>query len=141
MLIGNLTLKKLLVFNSLFAWSCHCHFKGHHHFLCKSFWSDKGKNERKKCFSRSTLIFYNLNFARVLNYSQFFQAYLYTNPLGEIAAKSGVVINRIHFSPTDHIIAFSGMVSGQGKLGVQPQFTAPVYVYKNKVTWVSSRLP
>ena len=66
-----------------------------------------------------------------------FQAYLYTNPLGEIAAKSGVVINRIHFSPTDHIIAFSGMVSGQGKLSVQPQFTAPVYVYKNKVTRVS----
>ena len=63
-----------------------------------------------------------------------FQAYLYTNPLGEIAAKSGVVINRIHFSPTDHIIAFSGMVSGgQGRLGKEPHFTAPVYVYKNKV--------
>ena len=90
---------------------------------------------KKNAFSRSHLILYDLNFARVLNYAPFFQAYLYTNPLGEIAAKSGVVINRIHFSPTDHIIAFSGMVSGQGKLGVPPQqFTAPVYVYKNKVT-------
>ena len=103
-------------------------------FCASHFGQIKETTRKKNAFSRSTLILYNLNFARVLNYSQFFQAYLYTNPLGEIAAKSGVVINRIHFSPTDHIIAFSGMVSGQGKLGVQPQFTAPVYVYKNKVT-------
>ena len=55
-----------------------------------------------------------------------------------MAAKAGVVINCIHFSPTDHIIAFSGMVSnGQAssKMGssTSSQFTAPVYVYKNKV--------
>ena len=43
-----------------------------------------------------------------------------------------MVINCVHFSPTDHIIAFSGMVSGQGKISV-PQFTAPVYVYNSKV--------
>ena len=66
---------------------------------------------------------------------------MYTCPLGELAAKAGVVINCIHFSPTDHIIAFSGMVSqatsnGQSnKMGStsSSQFTAPVYVYKNKV--------
>ena len=54
-----------------------------------------------------------------------------------MAAKAGVVINCIHFSPTDHIIAFSGMVSnGQANSKMGPsssQFTAPVYVYKNKV--------
>ena len=65
LVICNLTLKTLLVFSLLFAWSCHCHFKGHHHFFCKSFWSDQRKNE-KSAFSRSTLIFYDLNFARVL---------------------------------------------------------------------------
>ena len=109
-------------------------FQGSSPFFVQVILVRSKKEPETNAFSRSTLILYNLNFARVLNYSQFFQAYLYTNPLGEIAAKSGVVINRIHFSPTDHIIAFSGMVSGQGKLGVQPQFTAPVYVYKNKVT-------
>lgn len=63
-----------------------------------------------------------------------FQTFIYTNPLGEVAAKAGVVVNCIHFSPTDHIIAFSGMVTGHaGGKSLTPQFTAPVYVYKNKV--------
>ena len=61
-----------------------------------------------------------------------FQSFVYTSPLGDLAAKNGVVINCIHFSPTDHIIAFSGMVSGQGRLN-PVQFTAPVCVYKHKV--------
>lgn len=42
------------------------------------------------------------------------------------------MVNCIHFSPTDHIIAFSGMVSGQGKAS-GASFTAPVIVYKHKV--------
>ena len=62
------------------------------------------------------------------------QAHLYTCPLGEVAAKLGVVVNCVHFSPTDHIIAFSGMMSGQGSMISGQPITAPVFVYKHKVT-------
>jgi hypothetical protein len=47
------------------------------------------------------------------------------------------VVNCIHFSPTDHIIAFTGMItasSGGGQNNKQLQFTTPpVCVYKHKV--------
>ena len=49
--------------------------------------------------------------------------------MGEVAAKLGVVVNCVHFSPTDHIIAFSG----QGSMVSSGQpITAPVLVYKHK---------
>ena len=76
----------------------------------------------------------------------YLQTYVYTNPLGEFAAKSGVVINCVHFSPTDHIIAFSGMVTGHhhssssSEINGVPSFTAPVYVYKNKVNASNGQL-
>ena len=57
---------------------------------------------------------------------------MYTNPLGEVAAKLGVVVNCVHFSPTDHIIAFSGMLIGQGSMVSGQPITAPVFVYKHK---------
>ena len=54
--------------------------------------------------------------------------------MGEVAAKLGVVVNCVHFSPTDHIIAFSGqMIGGQGSMVSSGQpITAPVLVYKHK---------
>ena len=68
-----------------------------------------------------------------------FQAHLYTSPLGEMAAKLGVVVNCVHFSPTDHIIAFSGMFIGQGSLISGQPITAPVFVYKHKANNSSSQ--
>ena len=50
-----------------------------------------------------------------------------------MAAKLGVVVNCVHFSPTDHIIAFSGMlIIGQGSFISGQPITAPVFVYKHK---------
>ena len=72
----------------------------HHHDFTENLPSH---HRRLKMFFKAIIIFFH----------DLFQSYLYTSPLGETAAKAGVVINCIHFSPTDHIIAFSGMVSGQ----------------------------
>ena len=48
-------------------------------------------------------------------------------------------MNCVHFSPTDHIIAFSGMFIGQGSLISGQPITAPVFVYKHKANNSSSQ--